>query len=133
MTKVRKKAESTGNKKIFLTERGTCFGYRDLVVDPRALHIMKETGYPVFFDAGHSIRKYGVPSSDPKGGTKEFLPTLLNGCAAIDLAGLFIEVHPDPPNALCDAASQLNFEDAERLITRYFEVAKFVRILNTQS
>ncbi|MDT8445880.1 MAG: 3-deoxy-8-phosphooctulonate synthase [bacterium] len=126
MGKVVKKVESTGNKKILLTERGTCFGYRDLVVDPRAFHIMKETGYPVIFDAGHSIRKYGVPSSDPKGGAKEFLPTLMAAAAATNLAGLFVEVHPEPAKALCDAASQLSFAEAEVRITNYFKIAKFV-------
>ena len=129
MGKVVKKIESTGNKKIMLTERGTCFGYRDMVVDPRGFHIMKGFGYPVLFDAGHSIRKYGVPSSDPTGGTKEFLETMMSTSAAADLSGLFIEVHPEPARALCDAASQLDFKDAERLITRYFQIAEFVRNL----
>ena len=126
MAKVVKKVESVGNHKILLTERGTCFGYRDMVVDPRAFHIMKQTGYPVLFDAGHSIRKYGVPSSDPAGGAKEFLPTLMSTSAAASLSGLFVEVHPDPPRALCDAASQLSFEEAEVLIGRYMKIAKFV-------
>ncbi len=129
MGKVVKKVETTGNKKIMLTERGSTFGYRDLVVDPRGFHIMKEFGYPVLFDAGHSIRKYGVPSSDPKGGAKEFLPTLMSTSAAADLAGLFIEVHPDPTRAQCDAASQLSFAEAEKLIPRYFAIAEFVREL----
>lgn len=129
MGKVVKKVEATGNKKILLTERGTCFGYRDLVVDPRSFHIMKETGYPVIFDAGHSIRKYGVPSADPSGGAKQFLPTLMNAAAATNLAGLFIEVHPEPQKALCDAASQLNFAEAEERITQYFKIAKFAQEL----
>ena len=129
MGKVCRKVESTGNKSIMLTERGTCFGYRDLVVDLRSFHIMKEMGYPVIFDAGHSIRKYGVPSKDPAGGAKHFLPTLMSGCAATDLSGLFIEVHPEPSKALCDAASQLNFDEAERWISRYFAIANFIREL----
>ncbi len=129
--KVCRKIESVGNQSILLTERGTCFGYRDLVVDPRSFHIMKSLGYPVFFDAGHSIRKYGIPSSDPAGGTKQFLQTMMSACAATDIAGLFIEVHPDPKNALCDAASQLSFDEAKRLITRYFNIAKFVKELRS--
>ena len=127
MGKVVKKAKSTGNERILLTERGTCFGYRDLVVDPRSFYIMKETGCPVIFDAGHSIRKYGVPSADPKGGAKEYLPTLMSAAAATNLSGLFIEVHPEPSRALCDAASQLSFAEAETLITRYMSIAKFVQ------
>lgn len=130
MGKVVAKVESTGNRSILLTERGTCFGYRDLVVDPRSFHIMKQTGYPVIFDAGHSVRKYGVPSSDPKGGAKHFLHTLMSASAATDLAGLFVEVHPDPPSALCDAASQLSFDEARTLITRYFSIARHVRELD---
>lgn len=130
MGKVVAKVESSGNKSILLTERGSCFGYRDLVVDPRSFHMMKETGYPVIFDAGHSVRKYGVPSSDPRGGAKQFLNVLMSASAATDIAGLFVEVHPDPPNAKCDAASQLSFDEAEKLITRYFQIAKHVRSLN---
>lgn len=127
MEKVCKKIESTGNRSIILTERGTCFGYRDLVVDIRSFQIMKSLGYPVLFDAGHSIRKYGIPSSDPAGGTKQYLQALMSACAATDISGLFIEVHPDPKSALCDAASQLSFDEATELITRYFKIADFVK------
>ena len=129
MENVCKKIESTGNRSIILTERGACFGYRDLVVDIRSFQVMKSLGYPVLFDAGHSIRKYGIPSSDPAGGTKQFLPSLMSACAATDIAGLFVEVHPDPQNALCDAARQLSFDEAGRLLTRYFKIASFVKQL----
>lgn len=126
MEKVCKKVEATGNRNIMLTERGTCFGYRDMVVDIRSFAWMQQTGYPVLFDAGHSIRKYGIPSSDPTGGSKQFLNHLMSACAATNINGLFIEVHPDPKNALCDAASQLSFDEAKRLITKYMKIAKFV-------
>ncbi|MDH5559988.1 MAG: 3-deoxy-8-phosphooctulonate synthase [Deltaproteobacteria bacterium] len=129
MKKVCAKVESANNTNILLTERGTCFGYRDMVVDIRALQIMKSFGYPVLYDAGHSIRKYGVPSSDPKGGAKEYLDSLMPACAAVDLAGLFIEVHPEPKRALCDAASQLDFDEARTHLTRYFQIARFVKDL----
>ena len=129
MGNVCKKVESTGNRSILLTERGTCFGYRDLVVDLRSLQILKSFGYPVLFDAGHSIRKYGIPSTDPSGGSKHFLPTLMSAAAAANIAGLFVEVHPDPRNALCDAASQLSFDEASRFVSRYFKIAKFVKEL----
>lgn len=129
MGKVCRKIESVGNHSILLTERGTCFGYRDLVVDPRSFQIMKGLGYPVLFDAGHSIRRYGIPSADPSGGTKHYLKTLMSAAAATNIAGLFIEVHPDPQNALCDAASQLSFDEATRLISRYFKIAHFVKSL----
>lgn len=111
-----KKIESTGNKKIMITERGTCFGYRDLVVDYRSFYILKQFGYPVFFDVGHSVRKYGIPSSDFKGGTKEFIPILAKSSITTGIDGLFIEVHPCPKIAKCDAATQLSFIEFENLI-----------------
>lgn len=110
--RVVKKVESTGNKDIILTERGTCFGYRDLVVDPRSFYIMKQFGYPVIFDVGHSVRKYGVPSANLKyGGAKEYINTLASAALATKINGIFVEVHPDPPSALCDAATQLSFDE----------------------
>ena len=112
-----KKIESVGNKDIMITERGTCFGYRDLVVDPRAFYILKSFGYPVFFDAGHSVRKYGVPSADlEKGGQKEFIYNLARAAIACKTDGIYVEVHPNPNIAKCDAATQLSFEEFERLI-----------------
>ncbi len=75
MAKVTAKVESTGNRQIVLTERGYTFGYNDLVVDPRAFFEMKKTGYPVVFDGTHSIRKYGIPSSDPTGGARQYSKT----------------------------------------------------------
>lgn len=115
--KIIKKIESVGNKNIMITERGTCFGYRDLVVDPRSFYILIFFGYPVFFDVGHSVRKYGVPSANlDKGGTKEFIYTLARAAIACKVDGLFIEVHPNPSIAKCDAATQLSFDEFEKLI-----------------
>ncbi len=115
--KVVKKVENTGNKDIILTERGTCFGYRDLVVDPRSFYILKKLGYPVIFDVGHSVRKYGVPSSDlEKGGAKKYVNTLASAAIATGIDGIFVEVHPNPPSALCDAATQLSFDEFTKLI-----------------
>lgn len=112
-----RKIESVGNRNITVTERGTCFGYRDLVVDPRSFHILKSFGYPVFFDAGHSIRKYGVPSANlEKGGTKKFIYTLARAAIACGVDGIFVEVHPNPSLAKCDAATQLSFDEFEKLI-----------------
>ncbi len=102
-----RKIESTGNHQIILTERGFTFGYNDLVVDPRSFYHLNNTGYPVVFDVTHSIRKYGIPSADPKGGTRQFLPVLARAGVAAGVDGLFVETHPDPSEALCDAASQL--------------------------
>jgi 2-dehydro-3-deoxyphosphooctonate aldolase (KDO 8-P synthase) len=106
-----------GNNNISITERGTCFGYRDLVVDPRSFYILKSFGYPVFFDVGHSIRKYGIPSSNLKlGGEKQYVNILSSAAIACKIDGLFVEVHPNPPSALCDAATQLSFSEFEKLM-----------------
>ena len=111
-----KKVESQGNFNIIITERGYTFGYNDLVVDPRSFHDMRKFGYPVVFDITHSIRKYGIPSSDPAGGMREYLPVISRAGVASGVDGIFIEVHPDPVNAKCDAASQLKLDRLEEFI-----------------
>ncbi len=116
MVKPVKKIESTGNTKIILTERGFVLGYNDLVVDPRAFYHLRNTGYPVVFDITHSIRKYGIPSADPRGGNREFLPTIARAGVAAGVDGVFIETHPDPSAALCDAASQLGVYGLEEFL-----------------
>ena len=73
MAKPVKKIEDSGNDRIIVTERGYTFGYNDLVVDPRSFYLLNQIGYPVVFDAGHSIRKYGIPSKDPRGSARQFL------------------------------------------------------------
>ena len=113
MVKPVAKIESTGNKNIILTERGFTFGYNDLIVDPRAFYDLRQSGYPVIFDITHSIRKYGIPSSDPNGGLREYLPTLARAGVAAGVDGVFIETHPCPSEALCDAASQLDITQLE--------------------
>lgn len=131
MGKPVKKVESQGNNNIILTERGYTFGYNDLVVDPRSFHEMRKFDYPVVFDITHSIRKYGIPSSDPKGGMREYLPVLSRSGVAAGVDGIFIEVHPDPPSAKCDAASQLKLDDLENFIKPLIElhnVEKMYRI-----
>ena len=111
------KIKSTGNKDITITERGTCFGYRDLMVDPRSFLILKKLNLPVIFDVGHSVRKNGYPSSNVKdGGQKEFGETYARSAIANYIDGLFVEVHPDPKNAKCDAATQFSFKEFENLI-----------------
>lgn len=111
-----KKCESVGNGKIILTERGYTFGYNDLVVDPRAFYHMRNTGYPLVFDITHSIRKYGIPSADPRGGNRDVMPTIARAGVAAGVDGVFIETHPDPSKALCDAASQLCVYDLEEFL-----------------
>ncbi|MBX3165706.1 MAG: 3-deoxy-8-phosphooctulonate synthase [Bacteroidetes bacterium] len=110
------KCIDSGNDKVILTERGYSFGYNDLIVDPRAFYHMNNLGYPVVFDITHCVRKYGIPSSDAKGGAREFLPVLSRAGVASGVDGVFIETHPDPANALCDAASQLNVNHLEEFM-----------------
>ena len=110
MIKPVQKVESTGNRNIILTERGYTFGYNDLVVDPRSFYHLAETGYPVVFDITHSIRKYGIPSADPSGGARQYLGVLARAAVGAGVDGLFIETHPCPSEALCDAASQMDID-----------------------
>jgi 2-dehydro-3-deoxyphosphooctonate aldolase (KDO 8-P synthase) len=116
MLKPAQKVESEGNEKIILTERGYTFGYNDMVVDPRSFYEMGNTGYPVVFDVTHSIRKYGIPSADPSGGARQYLPVLGRAGVAAGVDGLFVETHPCPSEALCDAASQLDMNQLEEFL-----------------
>ncbi len=77
------------------------------MVDPRSFYELRQTGYPVVFDITHSIRRYGIPSKDPRGSQREYLNTIARAGVAAGVHGLFVETHPDPPAARCDAASQV--------------------------
>jgi 2-dehydro-3-deoxyphosphooctonate aldolase (KDO 8-P synthase) len=121
------KIESTGNKKILLTERGSTFGYHNLVVDMRSLVIMKEFGYPVVMDATHSVQ---LPGSGGKtGGQPKFIKPLAKAAIAIGIDALFLEVHPDPANALSDADSQLPLRELENLLTELQQIDTLVKKL----
>jgi 2-dehydro-3-deoxyphosphooctonate aldolase (KDO 8-P synthase) len=122
MAKPAQKCKDAGNDQIILTERGYTMGYNDLIVDPRSFYLMGQTGYPVVFDVTHSIRKYGIPSADPNGGARQFLPVLSRAGIAAGVDGLFIETHPDPKRALCDAASQLCVTDLEEFLKPLLEL-----------
>lgn len=122
MVKPVQKIESTGNKNILLTERGYVFGYNDLIVDPRSFYEMRQTGYPVIFDVTHSIRKYGIPSADPSGGARQYLDVLARAGIAAGVDGLFVEAHPCPNEALCDAASQLDMNNLEEFLKPLLEL-----------
>lgn len=127
MAKPCQKIEASGNDKIILTERGYTFGYNDLVVDPRSFYLLRQIGYPVVFDIGHSIRKYGIPSKDPRGGARQFLDTLARAGVAAGVDGIFIEAHPNPPEALCDAASQYYLDDLEKFVRPLLDIHNLVR------
>jgi 2-dehydro-3-deoxyphosphooctonate aldolase (KDO 8-P synthase) len=114
MKQVAEKVASTGNNKIMLTERGTTFGYHNLVVDMRSFVIMREFGYPVVMDATHSVQ---LPSKgNISGGEPKFIKPLARAAAAVGIDALFLEVHPNPQEALSDAASQLALSDLEELL-----------------
>ncbi|MDR4505677.1 MAG: 3-deoxy-8-phosphooctulonate synthase [Candidatus Scalindua sp.] len=133
MIKPVKKVEETGSREIMLTERGYTFGYNDLVVDPRSFYYLNKIGYPVIFDITHCIRRYGIPSSDPKGGTREFLPVIARSGVAAGIDGLFIETHPDPPNARCDAASQIPVKELKGFVQPLIEIHTLVKSLKNNS
>ena len=122
------KIERAGNQKILLTERGASFGYNDLIADMTAIPVMQEFGYPVIFDAGHQVRRYGIPSDDPAGGnSRDFIPILLRSAIAAGANGIFLETHPNPAQAACDAASQFPLDDLEVLMLQATELASLMR------
>ena len=109
-----RKVESTGNRDLWLTERGVCFGYHNLVVDFRSFSIMAQWGHPVIFDATHSVQ---TPSKGGKsGGRSEFVPPLSFAAAGYGVDGLFCETHPNPPQALSDAANSIPLAQVRPLL-----------------
>ena len=122
------KLERSGNSRILLTERGASFGYHDLVADMTAIPGMQAHGYPVIFDAGHQVRRYGIPSDHSDGGRpKSLIPVLLRAAVAAGANGIFLETHPDPPSALCDSASQFHLDELEPLMRDALELAELMR------
>jgi 2-dehydro-3-deoxyphosphooctonate aldolase (KDO 8-P synthase) len=120
------KVVDTGNTRILLTERGTTFGYHNLVVDLRSLPIMRGLGHPVVLDATHSVQ---LPGGDVarSGGQPEFIFPLARAGVAAGCDGLFLEVHPDPANALSDAASQLRLDLLDQLLAQVTQIDRLVK------
>jgi 2-dehydro-3-deoxyphosphooctonate aldolase (KDO 8-P synthase) len=106
---------STGNHDLFITERGTSFGYNNLVVDFRAFPIMRSFGYPVVFDVTHSLQLPGGQES-ASGGQREFAVPLARAAAAVGVDGLFMEVHPEPDKALCDGPNMMRLDEVEKML-----------------
>lgn len=129
MSKPVKKIEAVGGDKIILTERGYTFGYNDLIVDPRSFFILRDCGYPVVFDITHTIRRYGIPSKDPEGGTRQYLNVLARSGVAAGVDGIFVEAHPNPSEALCDAASQYYLDDLAEFLKPLLDIHHLVRSL----
>jgi 2-dehydro-3-deoxyphosphooctonate aldolase (KDO 8-P synthase) len=121
-----KKVESTGNRNIWLTERGTSFGYKTLVNDMRSLVIMALTGYPVIFDATHSVQQ---PSglNGKSGGDRTMVPHLARAATAVGVAGVFMEVHDDPDNAASDGPNAVRLEDLEDVLTSIIKIDKVLK------
>jgi 2-dehydro-3-deoxyphosphooctonate aldolase (KDO 8-P synthase) len=115
MARVAAKAVAVGNEQLLLTERGSSFGYHNLVVDMRSLDIMRRSGFPVVFDATHSVQLPGA-SSGASGGQPEYVPLLARAACAAGCDALFIEAHPDPPSALSDAASMIALSDLRPIL-----------------
>jgi len=115
-----KKIESTGNNKIMITERGTSFGYNNLINDFKSLDIMKSYLYPVIFDATHSVQEPGG-LGEKSGGKRQFVSTLSKAAAAVGVAGIFIETHNDPNNAPSDGPNMLHLENLESLVSKLIE------------
>ena len=117
MRNVAAKIASTGNEAVLLTERGASFGYNALVSDMRALPIMAETGYPVVFDATHSVQQPGGQGSS-SGGQREYAPVLARAAVAVGVAAVFIETHPDPDRAPSDGPNMIPLREMPALFAR---------------
>lgn len=126
MENIVKKILACGNNQILLTERGTSFGYNNLVVDMRGLQIMKETGFPVVFDATHSVQLPGK-AGESSGGQREFVEPLAKAATAIGIAALFMEVHPNPDQALSDGSNSIKLAHLKTLLKSLLAIDKTVK------
>ena len=120
------KAREAGNDKVLLTDRGTFFGYHDLVVDMRSLPLMRASGQPVILDVTHGLQRPGA-AGGKSGGTPELALPLARGGAGAGLDGIFAEVHDDPPSALSDAATQVTPEVFERMVSAVLRIDAVAR------
>ncbi len=120
-----KKVLSTGNDQILLTERGTCFGYNNLVVDMRSIPIMRGFDFPVIFDATHSVQLPGG-GDGCSAGQREFVPHLARAAVAAGADGVFMEVYPDPDKAKCDGPNSLPLDQVEPLLAQLFQISQVV-------
>ena len=126
MTNVIKKIEDSGNKNILVTERGASFGYNTLVSDMRSIPIMAKNGYPVVFDATHSVQQPGG-MGDKSGGQREFVEYLARAAVAVGVAAVFIETHPDPDNAPSDGPNMLPLSKWPSLLKQLIQIDKLVK------
>jgi len=126
MRTVVEKARDAGNAQLMVCERGFSFGYNNLVADMRSLAIMRETGCPVVFDATHSVQLPGG-QGDSSGGAREFIPVLARAAAAVGVAGIFTETHPEPEKALCDGPNSMRLSEMEGLLETLVAIDRAVK------
>ena len=126
MANVIKKIEDSGNKNILITERGASFGYNTLVSDMRALPIMSKFGFPIVFDATHSVQQPGG-MGEKSGGQREFVPHLARAAIAVGVGAIFIETHEDPDNAPSDGPNMVPLNEMKSLLKKLTEIDKLVK------
>lgn len=125
MKNVVKKVEESGNTNILLCERGSCFGYNNLVVDMTSIIEMKKFGYPVVFDATHSVQKPGG-KGNATGGNREYVEPLAKAAIAVGADALFFEVHPDPDNALSDGPNMVKLSEFEKMLAAILQISNII-------
>ena len=126
MVNVTKKISESGNNNILVTERGASFGYKTVVSDMRSLPIMAKNGYPVIFDATHSVQQPGG-LGEKSGGQREFVEYLARAAVAVGVAGVFIETHQDPDNAPSDGPNMVPLKNLENLLNQLFEIDNLIK------
>ena len=126
MVNVTKKISDSGNNNILVTERGACFGYNTLVSDMRSLPIMAKNGFPVIFDATHSVQQPGG-QGDKSGGQREFVEHLSRAAVAVGVAGVFMETHQDPDNAPSDGPNMIPLSNLENLLKQLIEIDNIIK------
>ena len=126
MVNVTKKIEQSGNKNILVTERGASFGYNTLISDMRSLPIMAKNGYPVVFDATHSVQQPGG-MGDKSGGQREFVEYLSRAAIAVGVAAVFMETHPDPDNAPSDGPNMVPLSQMPKLLKQLVEIDNLIK------
>ncbi len=126
MQPIIRKIESAGNNRILITERGASFGYNNLVTDFRSLSIMRDLGYPVIYDATHSVQIPGGKGTS-SGGQRQFVGGLSRAAVAFGCDGLFLEVHPDPDKAPCDGPNMINLKDLAQLLRQVKRIEKALK------
>ena len=126
MSNVIKKISDTGNSNILITERGASFGYNTLVSDMRSIPIMAQTGYPIVFDATHSVQQPGG-MGDKSGGERKFVSHLSRAAVAVGIAAVFIETHQDPDNAPSDGPNMVPLNEMDSLVNKLLEIDKLIK------